>query len=304
MADCYKRLKDMMNRDHVMNAQKWQPHKVEMMRKVQANFIAKYPAGQVTVDELQWRSTPGGQVMQLWEQQNGQDLEDLLRLFCQVFQGPGAWTWSGGNVTPEPEKILDGDADAKLGQCEALANAFRLLATCGERATCGEDLGLELSEAEVERPEQYSGENREGFIADHPIDGILNLQPNVYMPCEGLPGPRSPLAPLYRWANHKVVKYRSKWYDPSYAKIWNQIEDMAQYHVRTKDAVADRCICEEATSNGKSSWLIAFTYEVSLRLGPGRRANLYMGLYDDEAEANAALKAVNADLRKGQCTIL
>lgn len=154
---------------------------------------------------------------------------NLFDGFCNYFHAPLRWTWTGNPVTPPSAEILDGDR--KTGQCLALARALQLLATTVQPHGCG------LAPGTVGDPfvqGRYTGRYARGFISAHPIGGILGLMPNV-IGTQNASIMLCGLVPLYAWADHKVVPWNGRFYDPSYRLIFNTLVSMATYHVKKED---------------------------------------------------------------------
>jgi len=291
MANCYKLLTTILNKDRILNP----PLEADKIRaklqlKAREDFLKSYPDGKVPVNPEEWLATPGGKVIQRWNRnREATSIDAFLGEFCEIFHTPGYWTWNPAK-NPDAYSILDGDQT--VGECQALARAFRTLATCGN------GFGLTFKESEVAEPTRagggwYEGRHCMGFVSRHPLAGILNLLPNVYPPGNRLPGTDSRLAELYFWANHKVVPYNGKFYDPSYNKIYDKLEDMSAYQVceDNNSKTDENVILKIETSNGKPHWMIEFSTKNSqfLRPDPTRKSHLYMGPYHDREEAKVAL---------------
>jgi hypothetical protein len=184
-----------------------------------------------------YRTTWGEQVL---AGTNGvSTIDALFASFCRHYRNAGRWVWTGAARTPAAGAMLDGDANARTGQCLALARAFRLLATFRR------PLGLGFAEAAVGNPGddaggQYKGQFGNGFVSVHSAltspGTVLGLPANVFT----APLPNSPFTRvtagtartgLYLWANHKTVPYLGRYYDPSYGRVWDSKPQMAQYHL-------------------------------------------------------------------------
>jgi len=290
MANCYKLLTTILNKDKILNPT-LDADKIRagLQLKARDEFRKQYPDGKVPINPQEWLTTPGGQVIQRWNRnREATSMDAFLAEFCVILHTPGYWTWNPAK-NPDAYSILDGDQ--KVGECQALARAFRVLATCGN------GLGLTFREGEVGEPTRpggwYEGRHAKGFISNHPLAGILNLLPNVYPPGDEFPKPDSTLAQLYFWANHKVVPYGGKFYDPSYHNIYDKLEDMSVYHVCSDSLSKTDAneILKIETSNGMPMWMIEFSVKNSqfLRPDPARKSNLYMGPYREYDHAKAVL---------------
>jgi hypothetical protein len=166
------------------------------------------------------------------------DVPSLFASFCRYFRAQRRWIWDGGKTTPRSADILDGVRS--LGQCAALAQAFRALATLPK------PYGLGLTESQVGDPNGaagglYKGRFNNGFVAAHgdltSPGVVLGLQSNVFsVPTHAVRFSPvtigSPRTNLYLWENHKTVPYLGRYYDPSYGRVWDAKEQMAMFHIR------------------------------------------------------------------------
>jgi hypothetical protein len=288
MPNCYKKLEKIANVPAILNPQLTGNKVTDNLKlKSQAEFLKEYPDKKVPVDPVEWLTTPGGKVIQRWNRsRESTTLAEFQNDFCTVFHAADGWTWFGGSKCPVAYEILDGDK--MEGECQALARAFRTLATCGN------GMGLTFSTNDVANPVTYKGRNEKGFISNHPADGILNLPPNVFLPGDRMPDHSTKLSPLYCWGNHKVVPYGNKFYDPSYWTTYDHLEDMAVYHiVFDENPGAKDVMLKIATSTGGSMFLIEFSDKRSMYLRPKlAKPPLYMGPYAEEDKAKAALAQV------------
>lgn len=177
-----------------------------------------------------FKQTPGGAIL---TDPLARDMNGLFQAFCNYFRVLHPWIWDGGSKTPSAGEILDGVKN--LGQCAALANAFRALAV---RSL---PYGLGLSEFHVGKtsdPQQglYKGRNNAGFVSRHGAGAVLSLASNVWATPnpEGTftrVTPASVLTDLYLWDNHKTVPYGGQYYDVLYGTIWASKDLMAEYHL-------------------------------------------------------------------------
>ncbi|HTZ89424.1 MAG TPA: hypothetical protein VMA71_03735 [Alloacidobacterium sp.] len=188
-------------------------------------------------------AVPGGQIM---SRTKDSDVHSLFNEFCRYFRLGNHWLWTGAAVTPAGAAILDGVA--VTGQCLALARAFRCLATTRK------PYGLAMPESQVLDPfgpGRYEGRYQHGFISRHQgiLPGnVLGLASNILQPplnrdtFQPLTGPplHSQLSEYYFWGDHKTVPYEGLYYDPSYGRIWESLEQMAAYHLRTADPTFKR----------------------------------------------------------------
>jgi hypothetical protein len=199
---------------------------------------------------------PGKIIMrQVPVQVHERTMDNLFRYFCAYFHTPGNWTWDGSPGTPDPADILDGDK--RRGQCLALARAFRTLATTPWPH------GIGLLPASVGEPRLlgfYDGRYHKGFVSTHPPAGILALRGNVFDAAN--PNLTNCGRVHYSWQDHKVVPYNGRFYDPSYAKIWNTLSAMATYHIINDDYTFNKNIYVVADdSSGSRCYFRLLTLE-------------------------------------------
>ncbi|HEV3331576.1 MAG TPA: hypothetical protein VG096_11375 [Bryobacteraceae bacterium] len=141
-------------------------------------------------------------------------VEGLFRVYVEYSRSHN-WKWSGGGACGTP-KILD--AVQPPLECQAFAVGLMMLMIAKP------PFGLGIPIADVDRP-TFVGDlvkaNKVGFVAHHPSDGVLDLPPNVHaLKVDTLtPG-------YYVWANHKVVSYGGKFFDPSYGCQYAKLADM------------------------------------------------------------------------------
>ncbi|MCU0228829.1 MAG: hypothetical protein MUF01_14440 [Bryobacterales bacterium] len=179
-------------------------------------------------------AVPGGIVLR---DPKATDFEGLFHAYCRYFRQNNRWRWNGGSMTPSAGDILDGIRAE--GQCAALANAFRFLATHPK------PYGLGISAAQVgmaagANAGQYDGRHGYGFVARHRDNtggaSVLQLPANVFQaPAHGsaftVVSLATPRTEYYLWANHKTIPYMGRYFDPSYGKIWDSKEQMAHLHI-------------------------------------------------------------------------
>jgi hypothetical protein len=160
--------------------------------------------------------TPGGQMML---RERPADFAQLMRAYIKTFGG--TYRWNPGKGAPRSGDVLDGTASE--GECRIFAMDLMAIA-CAPRPY---GLGLDPFSLNLVR---YAGAGNQGFISSHPRAGVLGLLPNVSRfdsSADGL-GPQSA---LYSWADHKVVQYQGKFWDPSYGTTYTRIQEMAQFEV-------------------------------------------------------------------------
>lgn len=120
----------------------------------------------------------------------------------------GGYTWNGSAGGGIGSPLLDGEKST--GECLMFARALSILAYAPK------PYGLALNRDDAPFT-SYTGLNKKGFVSAH--NTVLNLAANV----NG--------QPLYLWENHKVLAYQGRYYDPSYNKIYDDLRDMALYHI-------------------------------------------------------------------------
>ena len=228
-------------------------------------------------------NTPGAAII---KKLGGANFDDLFNGFCAYFRQNGGWNWTGAPITPDSGAILDGEPNARLGQCVAFARAFRLLAITNK------PYGLGITEALVGDPGsrgKYAGRYSNGFISTHPLGGVFGLQGNVWSPAPSLP-PTAPLAPLYCWGDHKTVPFDGRFYDPSYGKIYNKLSDMATYHLRPEDDrkldLSKHRVIEADDRSGSVWYFVALSQALCNQL---QKTNCLQGPYRKKQDVPPAL---------------
>ena len=148
---------------------------------------------------------------------SGKTFATLFDAFVQYIHNSGnGMTWQGSSGGGTGHPFLDGKK--KRGECLMFARALKILASSPE------PYGLNLKGVGFV---SYSGPNKMGFVSAHDVKGVVKLRPNV----EG--------ENLYFWANHKVVTYAGRFYDPMYNKVYNSTKDMVAYAVMENEAEID-----------------------------------------------------------------
>ncbi|MGH9584531.1 MAG: hypothetical protein ACRD4O_16530 [Bryobacteraceae bacterium] len=163
-------------------------------------------------------------------------VEGLYRTFVEYSRREN-WMWSPATACTTP-KLLDSKTTA--AECAAFAAGFMSLALTPAPFGLGAD--RRNFQMVTYTGEKVSGKGA-GFVSFHATPDCLGLAPNVYTKGgtkldEVLFG-----RIFYLWANHKVVKYIDKYFDPTYGCQYVQEEDMAAlkitgWRILGKDAPA------------------------------------------------------------------
>ena len=159
-----------------------------------------------------------------------EQLEALYMIFTEQTRALG-WTWNPGFGNP-PYGLIDNQSTS--AECKAFAGGMFYLAVAPPPFGLG--LPVDKSGAAGVALRQYSEKN--GFVSSHPRDGVLNLDPNVFTPEHTGAAEDIKNQTLYYWANHWVVVWRDKIYDPTYGCQYAQIEDMRLMSVEKCEALA------------------------------------------------------------------
>ncbi len=156
-------------------------------------------------------------------------LEELYTTFAAEARTLG-WTWAPGNGSSYG--LIDNQTTSS--QCKSFAGGMFYLAV----APPPFGLGMPWDKSWANGVTEYRHKPKNGFVSEHPSDGVLNLAPNVYMAehtkaAEDIHGKH-----LYYWDNHWVVRYKEKIYDPTYGKEYAQLEDMELLSVEACEVLA------------------------------------------------------------------
>lgn len=177
-----------------------------------ANGTHVVPGTPAGIDN-EMRQTPGGRIMLAQKPKN---FTQLFRAYVDGYRT--IWAWNPGPKTPSGAEVLDGVA--AFGQCASFVRGLYSLATA--KAPYGLNLGAQV---EIVR---YNGQFNDGFLSPH--NGVhFGLASNVLTT-----GGASPpvFAPLYYWANHYVIKYLGRYFDPSYDDEYATLDEMAAYQIK------------------------------------------------------------------------
>jgi hypothetical protein len=171
---------------------------------------------------------PGAKIMKMMNQnaRSGDDeatkVELLFRAFVEYSRDQANWRWLGATPCGTP-KVLDNN-NAQL-ECQGFVIGLRALMIYPPPF----GLGISPTNCSVETHNPKLGSESCGFVARHPRDGAIGLAPNIDSPAEIddtlFPGG------FYLWANHKVLKYGGKLFDPSYGRQYLKKEDMVYLSV-------------------------------------------------------------------------
>jgi hypothetical protein len=232
-------------------------------------------------------SVPGGVI--LHRMVGEKNLPNLFTSFCAYFHIAGNWTWDPGRNSADSWEVLDGVK--KKGQCRYLAAALNALAQIGT------PYGLGLKSTVVPDVITYDGLYGEGFVSEHPVDGILGLRPNIFKPSRFRP--RSPylgMANLYLWGDHKVQPYGGRLYDACYRKIYEKKANMAKYHINQQrqvqqGVVIPRGVVVAEDRSGSPVYFLEFNTKTCGFLA---RATAYMGPYAKVSDISKEVMALAA----------
>ncbi len=165
---------------------------------------------QMQIPDKNTLSTLPGYVMMTKHPAPG-NFADLYARFVDFTRTDRRCIWnpqvSAGGGAP----LLDGNKFA--GECALFANNLAVLAYAPT------PYGLGIAQAQV-NVTHYSGLYKKGFVSAHPSLGVLGLRSNFRDRDD-----------MYFWANHKVVSYGGRFYDPSYDKVYNALTDMTLYTI-------------------------------------------------------------------------
>jgi hypothetical protein len=158
-------------------------------------------------------------------------VECLFKTFVEYAQGEAHWKWLGATPCGTP-KVLD-DANAQV-ECQGFVVALRSLMFYP--APFG--LGIKQDICTVKTVAPKLGSEKSGFVACHPANGVMGLRPNIETPAkidESLFA-----GGFYLWANHKVLEYGGRIYDPSYGRVYETLGQMEalsiiDYKIEGKD---------------------------------------------------------------------
>ena len=138
------------------------------------------------------------------------------------------WTWSPGTTDSLPTLI---DGTMTLSQCAAFAYSFMCLAVAPPPFGLGVPFREFVYETYLGTGKVVGGDSY-GFISEHPRDGCLNLKPNVYTRIGSVHDENLNGVNFYLWSNHKVIKYKGLYYDPSYGCLYESIMAWSGPHDR------------------------------------------------------------------------
>jgi hypothetical protein len=161
------------------------------------------------------------------------DMAALVTLFKQVIAPHFEWRPKHGGS--DGGAVLDGTK--KFGECAYLAHALFLLLTAPVPFGFGLVAGPGL------KVETYEGASDEGFIADH-VGIHYGLSSNTVDPAN------SARLNLYRWGDHKVVRYHGSFWDQCYDAQYAQLSDMARWNITATDLVFGGRNMQFTTTNG------------------------------------------------------
>lgn len=156
-------------------------------------------------------------------------LTELYTTFTAEARALG-WTWAPGNGSSYG--LIDNQTMSS--QCKSIAGGMFYLAV----APPPFGLGMPWDKSWANGVWEYRHKPKNGFVSEHPADGVLNLTSNVYTAdhtraSEDIHGKR-----LFYWDNHWVVRYKELIYDPSYGKEYDEPEDMELLSVVALEVLA------------------------------------------------------------------
>jgi hypothetical protein len=95
-------------------------------------------------------------------------------------------------------------------------------------------------------------------VAYHPKQGIHGLRPDIFHPFAPTSLSFDMVQPLSFWGNHKVVAHNGIYYDPSYRRIYADLNDMAAFRMTAKRDL-EVYVAEVVCSNLTRRWLAGQT---------------------------------------------
>lgn len=156
--------------------------------------------------------------------------DHLFRLFTEAAQNRFVWKRS----SLKSGELLDNTSNSVTGDCAQLARMLILLAQLPHPYGAGLAGNFEIV--------TYSGKYNKGFISNHERE-VLRLKANTRLINSEQPT-------CYLWENHKVVSHNGKFYDPCYNKIYQKLEEMAEYEITQDTGQSCKAThCEMRTSH-------------------------------------------------------
>lgn len=154
----------------------------------------------------------------------GSEMNRVNEIFHGFLKGKG-WRWDPGGAGASyvaGARLLDGSRTS--GECAYPAYALAFLIDAPYpygfykfKPKNKNDKKKPKNDASVET---YRGLHNRGFISNH-ANALDGPQPNITQSNGNM------LQGYYFWGNHKVVKYKNKFYDPNYKAIYTSLAGMA-----------------------------------------------------------------------------
>lgn len=150
---------------------------------------------------------------------DGEKLKELYTTFAVEARNLG-WTWAPGNGSSYG--LIDNQTTQS--QCKSFAGGMFYLAV----APPPFGLGLPWDKGWQNGVAEYRHKPKNGFVSEHPADGVLNLPPNVYTATHTRASEDVHGKHLFYWDNHWVVRYKDKILRPD---LWKGVRGDYRYGI-------------------------------------------------------------------------